>query len=294
MKTIRGFTLVELLVVIAIIALLLAIIVPSLNAVRELASGVVCLNNQKSLSTAWSLYAENNDDWIVGGSTYRTGEHARPSPYRWVEPPMPQPVYGGTRTPLNAASLTHQRRLNGIRAGMLFAYIENEEVYHCPGDRTFLNPEPYAVYRSYAITGLMNGEHFRTREGNNEFGRITQYLQFNGKDLRVAKRRTQIRTPSDKIVFAEEDVVESKRGSARQEYNKGSFVLLSNNSMNWWDAPAGFHKEGGTFGFADGHAERKKWQNRNTLDLIENAIPDPSPQTNEDLLWLVQRYIPIP
>ena len=48
----RAFTLIELLVVIAIIAVLMAVLTPPLRAARELATGPVCLNNQKSLTTA--------------------------------------------------------------------------------------------------------------------------------------------------------------------------------------------------------------------------------------------------
>ena len=83
MKKNKGFTLIELLVVISIIALLLSILMPGLQRAKELASGVVCTNNEKSLCTAWVMYAEDNDSNIVGGSTYKSGNQ-RPTPYRWV------------------------------------------------------------------------------------------------------------------------------------------------------------------------------------------------------------------
>ena len=88
--------------VIAIIALLLAIILPSLKAAKELAAGAVCVNNQKSLCTAWGMYSADYKGSLVGGSTYDTG--TRSTPYRWVEPPLINPVYGSAKTPLTAAA----------------------------------------------------------------------------------------------------------------------------------------------------------------------------------------------
>jgi len=56
----RGFTLIELLVVIAIIALLVSILLPSLNQAKELARRAVCQSNLRSLGLTYNLYAEEN------------------------------------------------------------------------------------------------------------------------------------------------------------------------------------------------------------------------------------------
>jgi prepilin-type N-terminal cleavage/methylation domain-containing protein len=60
-RKIKGFTLVELLVVISIIALLLAVLLPSLGKARETARKAVCLSNCKQWAAATATYVADND-----------------------------------------------------------------------------------------------------------------------------------------------------------------------------------------------------------------------------------------
>ncbi len=61
----RGFTLIELLVVIAIIALLAAMLLPSLGRAKEKAKGTSCLNNLRQISLSMVMYGGDHRDYIV-------------------------------------------------------------------------------------------------------------------------------------------------------------------------------------------------------------------------------------
>jgi len=58
----HGFTLIELLVVIAIIAILAAILFPVFARAREKARQNTCLNNQRQIAIAISMYVQDNNE----------------------------------------------------------------------------------------------------------------------------------------------------------------------------------------------------------------------------------------
>jgi len=167
-----GFTLIELLVVIAIIAILMAILMPSLNRAREQGKRAVCLNNLKGLTLAWNLYADDNDDKIVNGDTeeYTSMYAAGGGHYNevaWVLKDWDR-------------NMTLQQKKNAILKGALFPYAKALKVYKCPTGRTTQNE-----VRLYTIVDAMNCKGWDT-------ARV------------MLKRRTQIRNLYERMVFLDD------------------------------------------------------------------------------------------
>ena len=251
----RGFTLIELLVVISIIALLMAILIPVVAMAKDLAKTVVCRQNVRSIVTAWYMYADDNDGRLVHADiyTYRDDEWAHNTRNGTIE----------TRS--------FDEKLEAIKTGRLYDYLKNVKVYHCPADHRYkkvYGPFGDGEYRSYAILRSMNGLTAQ-EERENEIPVYTKYLQ--------------IKRPADFYVIVEEQY---KRPSNQQAWHIDS-------QDHWCCNIAMWHYTKGIFGFADGHAEIHKWQDKNTITYFQSPTmldTDAQQPNNPDLKWMWEHY----
>jgi prepilin-type N-terminal cleavage/methylation domain-containing protein len=144
----RAFTLVELLVVIAIIAILTALLFPTINRANAKAKRAVCANNLKQLALGVRMYVDDNG---------ATGNPAK------------------TNSPF--LSWTNYRELIKNYAGIKGAASPQDQLFACPADIFFYGmsqkdhgyvPQPLHTQSDYAFTSYAyNAGQYTTRATTN-------------------------------------------------------------------------------------------------------------------------------
>jgi prepilin-type N-terminal cleavage/methylation domain-containing protein len=236
----RGFTLIELLVVVAAIAILLAILLPSLRRARELARRAACQGNLRQLQVAWETYAAEHDSLLVNGQMFGPSDSdGRGTP--WLVATLSRTM---PRTPKEARAM--------VRTGALAFYVGNPRVYLCPsrlrwGGVGVQEDAGQDLLSTYCIVPSMN---VYPPDRLSAFDKQIRALHKIGRTVLFVRKTSELIDPgpSSRMVFVDE-------GSG--DWDKWQMLPIAR-------MPAGeplpvHHTDGTCMSFADGHTEYWKW-----------------------------------
>jgi prepilin-type processing-associated H-X9-DG protein len=234
-----------LLVVIAIIAILAAMLLPALSKAKTKGQGIACVNNLKQLQVCWLMYAMDFNDNLVYNNSNGAGE-----PPGWVS--------GWLKTLTDATNVNLLMSPNG----KLWDYNKSLGIYKCPADRSTvtIGNQVLPRVRSVSMNGNMNGNSWYTAIIDPNYYTYRKFAQI----LRPP--------PVQAFVFLDEHP---------EEIDDGYFLVVVDQHWVWGNIPASYHNGAGGLSFADGHAEIKKWRDRDTLAA---HVPN-NPMGPNDVPW---------
>lgn len=136
-----GLTLPELLVVMAIIAILIALLWPSLTGVMETAHRTTCLNNQRTIMQACVTYTVDNNGLLPAPNW-------GPNSNGWLYNGQ---QHEGLKSAADAAA--------NYPTGQIWPYIKEQRIYKCPLDKPTAQVYDQRLMQlsSYTMNGVVCG-----------------------------------------------------------------------------------------------------------------------------------------
>ncbi len=147
-RRLQGFTLIELLVVIAIIAVLIGLLIPAVQKVRESAQRTQCQNNLHQIGLAAQSYHDVNNFLPTSVAASATG--ASPSVFFWLLPYVEQQNLYGLAT-INGKQVVGYGTATAI-------WGTTVPVFQCPADPSCIagNSPAFGSYTSNSLVFNVN------------------------------------------------------------------------------------------------------------------------------------------